>query len=235
MFHLMTSSWIIVTQWHCLSSLILINIGWCNGLVPHGTKPLPQPCWLPINHTPRKAFQLNSITPTEKLFSLIRIWFQAFSCKEIFHILLAYYCNLVCASINKEVCVIMSGDRTVISWWQICCQCLHRMLLTTRWLLVRIKLLVTQVQLLVLLLLCLYLWVGYTYSLVALWCGAMIFIPPHNEVVGGVYWFHFVRPSVRLSVCPSVRPASRARSVAPTVLVVTLTLSCFDLGSDVNY
>ena len=27
--------------------------------------------------------------------------------------------------------------------------------------------------------------------------------PPHNEVVGGVYWFHSVRPSV----CPSVRPS----------------------------
>ena len=26
-----------------------------------------------------------------------------------------------------------------------------------------------------------------------------IFIPPHNEVVGGVYWFHSVHPSVRLS------------------------------------
>ena len=31
--------------------------------------------------------------------------------------------------------------------------------------------------------------------------------PPHNEVVGGVYWFHSVRPSVCPSVRPSVRPS----------------------------
>ena len=30
-----------------------------------------------------------------------------------------------------------------------------------------------------------------------------IFIPPPNEVGGGVYWIHLVRPSV----CPSVRPS----------------------------
>ena len=36
-----------------------------------------------------------------------------------------------------------------------------------------------------------------------------IIIPPHNEVVGGVYWFHSVRPSVRLSVRLSVRPSVR--------------------------
>ena len=88
--------------------------------------------------------------------------------------------------------------------------------------------------------------------------------PPHNEVVGGVYWFHLVCPSV----CPSIRPAFRVRCVAPTVLVgsisylyilssnfrrcvackvyykiwifgnflkfVTLTWSCFDFGSDMN-
>ena len=35
----------------------------------------------------------------------------------------------------------------------------------------------------------------------------------HNEVVA--YWFHSVRPSI----CPSARPASSARSVAPSVLV----------------
>ena len=34
---------------------------------------------------------------------------------------------------------------------------------------------------------------------------ADIIIPPPNEVGGGVYWIHLVRPSVRLSVCPSVR------------------------------
>ena len=82
----------------------------------------------------------------------------------------------------------------------------------------------------------------------------LLLYPPHNEVVG-VYWFH--------SVCPSVRPTSRVHSVAPTLLVgsisylyilssrfrwcvvckvvykiskfVTFTLSCFDLGSDVNH
>ena len=30
-----------------------------------------------------------------------------------------------------------------------------------------------------------------------------LFIPPPNEVGGGVYWIHLVRPSV----CPSVRPS----------------------------
>ena len=54
-----------------------------------------------------------------------------------------------------------------------------------------------------------------------------------------------VHQSVCLSVRPSVRPASRVRSVTRTVLVgsifgnflkfVTLTLSSFDLGSDVNH
>ena len=39
--------------------------------------------------------------------------------------------------------------------------------------------------------------------------------PPHNEVVGGVYWFHSVRPFVR--------PASRVRSVVPTVLVGSIS------------
>ena len=32
----------------------------------------------------------------------------------------------------------------------------------------------------------------------------LIFIPPPNEVGGGVYWIHLVRPSVRLSVRLSV-------------------------------
>ena len=31
-----------------------------------------------------------------------------------------------------------------------------------------------------------------------------VIIPPPNEVGGGVYWIHLVRPSVRPSVCPSV-------------------------------
>ena len=91
---------------------------------------------------------------------------------------------------------------------------------------------------------------------------------PRTRKLWGVYWFH----SVRLSVHLSVRLAFRDRSVAPTVLVgsisylyilssnlrrcvmctvsckiakfqflaiflkfVTLTLSSFDLGSDVNH
>ena len=47
-----------------------------------------------------------------------------------------------------------------------------------------------------------------------------------QRVVGGVYWFHSVRPSVRPSVCPSVRlsvrpsvrRACRVRSVSSTVM-----------------
>ena len=43
-----------------------------------------------------------------------------------------------------------------------------------------------------------------------------IFIPhAQRSWGGGVYWFQSVRPSV----CPSVRPASRVSSVAPKVLV----------------
>ena len=38
-------------------------------------------------------------------------------------------------------------------------------------------------------------------------------IPPTQRSCWGVYWFHSVRPSV----CPSVRPASRVLSVASTV------------------
>ena len=41
-------------------------------------------------------------------------------------------------------------------------------------------------------------------------------LPPNNKVVGG-YYIGFT-PSVRLSVCPSVRPACRVRSVTSTVL-----------------
>ena len=33
------------------------------------------------------------------------------------------------------------------------------------------------------------------------YCCLTYFYTPHNKVVGGVYWFHHVRPSV----CPSVR------------------------------
>ena len=46
-----------------------------------------------------------------------------------------------------------------------------------------------------------------------------IFIPPTQQSCWGVYWFHSVRPFV----CLSVRPASRVRSVAPTVLVGSIS------------
>ena len=90
----------------------------------------------------------------------------------------------------------------------------------------------------------------------------------HLRLCNMIKWYVW-----HMSICPSVRPASRVRSVAPTVLVgsisylhilssnfwrcvackvackiskfeflavfffkfVTLTLSCFDLGSDVNH
>ena len=57
-------------------------------------------------------------------------------------------------------------------------------------------------------------------------------IPLAQRSCWGIHWF----PSVR----PSVRPTSRVRSVAPAVFgnflkFVTLTLSSFDLGSDLNH
>ena len=52
---------------------------------------------------------------------------------------------------------------------------------------------------------------------------SLLLYPPHNEVVGGVYLFHSVHPSV----CSSrVRPASRVRSVASTVLVWSISYLC---------
>ena len=54
-------------------------------------------------------------------------------------------------------------------------------------------------------------WVTVVCKLLAiLFTTKFIFIPPHNEATG-VCWFH--------SVHPSVRPTSRVRPVAPTVLV----------------
>ena len=46
----------------------------------------------------------------------------------------------------------------------------------------------------------------------------MVIIPPEQRSCWGVYWFHFVRLSVRLSVRPSVCPGCRVRSVTSTVL-----------------
>ena len=60
----------------------------------------------------------------------------------------------------------------------------------------------------------------------------LIIIPPHNEVVGGVYWFHSVRPSVRLSVRPSVRP-----SRMPCLLCIIYSYGwiLFILGTNDHY
>ena len=48
----------------------------------------------------------------------------------------------------------------------------------------------------------------------------IILYPLHNEVVGGYIGF---TPSVHPSVCPSDHPASRVCSVAPTVLVGSIS------------
>ena len=49
------------------------------------------------------------------------------------------------------------------------------------------------------------------------------FIVPHTQrSCWGVYWFHSIHPSVR----PSVHPASRVHSVAPTVLVGSISYLC---------
>ena len=47
-----------------------------------------------------------------------------------------------------------------------------------------------------------------------------ILYPPHNKVVGGIL------VSLHLSVRPSFRPASHVGSVAPTVLVGSISYSC---------
>ena len=63
------------------------------------------------------------------------------------------------------------------------------------------------------------------------WTNAGLLYPPHNEVVvGGGGYIGFtssvhpsVRPSVRPPVRPSVLPAFHVRSVAPTVLVGSIS------------
>ena len=52
--------------------------------------------------------------------------------------------------------------------------------------------------------------------------------PPHNEVVGGVYWFHSVRPSV----CPSVRPS---RMPCPLCIIYSYGWILFILGTNDHY
>ena len=116
----------------------------------------------------------------------------------------------------------MSGDRTVISWWQICCQCLHRMLLTTRLVASENKIVsdaisafgVTAVMLI---------FMGGLYIQlggVMMWCDD-IYTPAEWSCWGGI--LVSLRPSIRPFVRLSVRPASRARSVTPTVLVVSIS------------
>ena len=56
--------------------------------------------------------------------------------------------------------------------------------------------------------------------------------PPHNEVVGGVYWFHSVRPFVHLSVRPSVRPS---RMPCPLCIIYSYGWILFILGTNDHY
>ena len=51
--------------------------------------------------------------------------------------------------------------------------------------------------------------------------GMILIIPPAQRSCWGVYWFHSLHPSVRLSI----RPASRVHSVVPTVLVGSISYS----------
>ena len=48
-------------------------------------------------------------------------------------------------------------------------------------------------------------------------------IPPPNEVGGGVYWIHLVRPSVRLSVCPSVCRRHGFRSISQVCFGISIS------------
>ena len=50
-----------------------------------------------------------------------------------------------------------------------------------------------------------------------------IFIPPPNEVGGGVYWIHLVRPSVRLSVCLSVCRRHGFRSISQVCFGISIS------------
>ena len=55
-----------------------------------------------------------------------------------------------------------------------------------------------------------------------------LIIPPHNEVVGEVYWFH----SIHLSVRPSVPPASLVHAVVPTVLIWSISITSYQATSE---
>ena len=49
------------------------------------------------------------------------------------------------------------------------------------------------------------------------------YTPPPNEVGGGVYWIHLVRPSVRLSVCPSVCRRHGFRSISQVCFGISIS------------
>ena len=55
------------------------------------------------------------------------------------------------------------------------------------------------------------------------WIQDHIFIPPPNEVGGGVYWIHLVRPSVRLSVRPSVCRRHGFRSISQVCFGISIS------------
>ena len=69
-------------------------------------------------------------------------------------------------------------------------------------------------------------------SYIAICQYVMFLYPPHNEVVGGVYWFHSVRPSV----CPSVRPSVRpSRMPCPLCIIYSYRWILFILGTNDHY
>ena len=75
-------------------------------------------------------------------------------------------------------------------------------------------------------------WVGVTKPIFPI----PLLYPPHNEVVGGVYWFHSVRPSVRPSVCPSVCPSVRpSRMLCPLCIIYSYGWILFILGTNDHY
>ena len=49
------------------------------------------------------------------------------------------------------------------------------------------------------------------------------FTPRFNEIDRGVYWFHVVRLSIRLSICPSICGQSRVSSVSSTILAGSIS------------
>ena len=65
----------------------------------------------------------------------------------------------------------------------------------------------------------------YTASAFQHFIPLSIFIPPPNEVGGGVYWIHLVRPSVRLSVCPSVCRRHSFRSISQVCFGISIANS----------